>query len=118
MVMSQLQEKAGPVKRLKSYYRRLYVCALIDAGVNTAPKITAETGMPHRTVQDTISALSEMGVLCMFVGAQRNGGYEIMDWGAINKKWVKANLEYIKKACLSGPVEKVASNIAKQTLSI
>ena len=51
-------------KTKTSFYRRLYVTYLIDSGINTVPTITAATGMPRRTVQDTILALKELGIQC------------------------------------------------------
>lgn len=89
------QEK--PSKTKTSFYRRLLVAHLIDSGVNTVPLIMAETQMPRRTAQDTLLALGELHIECQFVGAKKDGAYEIQDWGAINKKWVKTHLNQIKQ---------------------
>ena len=83
-------------KTKTSYYRRLLVASLIDSGVNTVPKITEATGMPRRTTQDTIKALSEIDIVCKFVGATKDGNYQITSWGAINEKWIKDNLKHVK----------------------
>jgi len=85
-----------PSKTKTSFYRRLYVAYLIDSGVNSAPAIIAATGMPRRTVQDTIAALSEIGIACEFSGPTKTGMYRINDWGPINSRWIKNNLQHVK----------------------
>lgn len=82
-------------KTKTSFYRRLLVAYLIDSGTNTVPAIIAATGMPRRTAQDTILALSEITIECEFVGATKAGKYKIMNWGAIRKSWVKNHLLHI-----------------------
>jgi len=52
--------------------------------------------MPRRTAQDTISALEEIDIECRFVGANKDGKYEITAWGAIDKKWIDANIRHVK----------------------
>ncbi len=79
-----------------SFYRRAYTAYLIDSGTNTVAGIIATTGMPKRTVQDTIAALKEHGVDCTFIGGTKNGYYAIRDWGGINKSWVKNNLRHVR----------------------
>lgn len=83
-------------KTKTSFYRRLYVAWLIAQGVNTVPKIMDETGMPRRTAQDTIAALHELDVRCEFQGANKDGFYKLLDWGAINPQWIEANVKSIK----------------------
>ncbi|KAB7624122.1 winged helix-turn-helix domain-containing protein [Alkalilimnicola sp. S0819] len=87
-------------KTRTSFYRRLYVAHLIDTGIASVPQIMAATGMPRRTAQDTISALAELDIACVFeqqAGARnRSGSYRIEDWGAIDPRWVGANLARIK----------------------
>ena len=61
-----------------------------------AKSIMAATGMPRRTAQDTISALEEIDIECAFVGANKDGNYEIGNWGAIDKNWVQKNIQHIK----------------------
>lgn len=85
-----------PSKTKTSFYRRLLVAHLIDNGVNTVPAIMDETGMPRRTAQDTIEALGELDIETEFVGANKNGGYQIINWGAVNRTWVKKHLPEIK----------------------
>lgn len=88
-------------KTKTSFYRRLYVAWLIDSGAATSvPALTAATGMPRRTAQDTVAALAELDIQCTFEqqsGERNNAGhYAIRDWGAIDKQWIAANLSKIK----------------------
>ncbi|MCY1219341.1 Winged helix-turn helix [compost metagenome] len=88
-------------KTKTSFYRRLYVAWLIDSGTATSvPAIMEATGMPRRTAQDTLLALGELDIDCQFqqeAGERNNAGhYEIRDWGAIDKRWIAANLQQIK----------------------
>ncbi len=83
-------------KTKTSHYRRLLVAYIIDNKTNTVPKIVQETNMPRRTIQDTIKALNEIDIKCVFQGATKDGFYQIIDWGVINKKWIKNNLQHIK----------------------
>ena len=82
-------------KTKTSFYRRLYLAHLISSGINTVPQITQFTGMPRRTAQDTIAALEELAINCEFVGAKKDGGYKIKDWGAINPLWIKNEIAHI-----------------------
>lgn len=83
-------------KTKTSYYRRLYVAYLIQSGIHTVPAIIKETAMPRRTAQDTISALAELDIDCVFQGATKDGHYVINDWAAINVRWVEKNINTIK----------------------
>ncbi|SEQ39381.1 MULTISPECIES: winged helix-turn-helix domain-containing protein [Pseudomonas] len=88
-------------KTKKSFYRRLYVAWLVDSGVATSvPALIEATGMPRRTAQDTLSALSDLDIDCAFEqteGARNHAGhYVIRDWGAIDKRWIRSNLPTIK----------------------
>lgn len=92
--LSAMTEKHSKTKT--SFYRRLYVSHLIATGVHTVPAISEAAGMHRRTVQDTILALHELGIECVFIGEKKNGNYEIKNWGPINKKWLKDNIGNIK----------------------
>jgi hypothetical protein len=88
-------------KTRTSFYRRLYVAWLIDSGgTGNVPALMAATGMPRRTAQDTLNALSELDIDCVFVqqdGERNNAGhYAIRDWGPIDCQWIAANLARIK----------------------
>lgn len=80
-----------------SFYRRLLVAHLIDNGIDTVPKLERELGMPRRTAQDTIRALDDLDITCKFVGANKDGNYRILDWGAINPGWVAAKIPEIRR---------------------
>ncbi|MBE4381410.1 helix-turn-helix domain-containing protein [Vibrio parahaemolyticus] len=84
-------------KTQTSFYRRLLLAYLIDRGVNTLPKIQAEINIPRRTAQDTITALQELDIECTFVGASKNGHYQIESWGPFDKNWVNENIERIRE---------------------
>ena len=90
-----------PSKTKTSFYRRLYVAWLIDSGAAASvPAIMDATGMPRRTAQDTLQALADLDIDCHFEqqpGERNNAGhYLIRDWGAIDKRWIAANLHQIK----------------------
>lgn len=90
-----------PSKTKTSFYRRLYVAWLIDSGTAcSVPAIMAATGMPRRTAQDTIDALGELDIDCLFEqgeGERHNSGrYRIRDWGPIDPRWVEAQLPQLK----------------------
>ncbi|MBE8233734.1 MAG: helix-turn-helix domain-containing protein [Endozoicomonadaceae bacterium] len=84
-------------KTKTSLYRRLLIANLIDSGINSVPKIMNDTNMPRRTIQGTIKSLKEIDIKCEFVGANKDGYYKINDWGAINSKWIKVNLQHVKE---------------------
>ena len=83
-------------KTKTSYYRRLYIAYLIDTGVNTVPLLLNATEMHKRTLQDTILALAEIDIVCATSGGTKNRIYSIDSWGAINKGYIKNNLQHIK----------------------
>ena len=90
-------------KTRSSFYRRIYLAWLIDSGTaGTVPELMATTGMPRRTAQDTLAALGELDIDCVFAqqpGERNNNGrYQIRDWGAINPQWVASHLQQIKAA--------------------
>ena len=83
-------------KTKTSYYRRLYIAYLIDTGINTVPLLLESSEMPKRTLQDTILALAEIDIVCAISGGTKNRSYSIESWGAINKSYIKNNLQHIK----------------------
>lgn len=92
---------ASPSKTRTSFYRRLYVAWLIEQRVATVPAIMSLSGMPRRTVQDTISALHELDIQCQFQQRdgkpQNQGAYVIKAWGAINRDWVTQHIDDIAR---------------------
>lgn len=89
-------------KTQSSFYRRLYVAHLVAGGTASVPAITAATGMPRRTAQDTLAALVELDVVCEFQhdeGERHNiGRYVIRDWGPIDPRWVAAHADRLRRA--------------------
>ncbi|PMR72248.1 winged helix-turn-helix domain-containing protein [Billgrantia endophytica] len=89
-------------KTQSSFYRRLYLAHLIRTGITSVPAITATTGMPRRTAQDTLSALEELDIHCEFErdeGERHNiGRYVIRDWGPIDPEWVSTHADRIREA--------------------
>ena len=88
-------------KTKSSFYRRLYVAYLIDSGLAcNIPALTEFTGMPRRTAQDTVAALADLDIVCIFEQqeGERNhsGCYRIRDWGAVDKGWIERNLRQVK----------------------
>ncbi|MGV8916955.1 MAG: winged helix-turn-helix domain-containing protein [Pseudomonas sp.] len=88
-------------KTKSSFYRRLYVAYLIDSRIaSSVPALMEATGMPRRTAQDTIAALADLDIRCEFEqldGARNHaGGYQIHNWGAIDKAWIIEHLPQIK----------------------
>jgi hypothetical protein len=89
-------------KTKSSFYRRLYVAYLIDSGLaSNVPALTDATGMPRRTAQDTIAALADLDIVCEFEqqdGARNHAGqYRVRSWGAIDRGWIEANLDSVKR---------------------
>lgn len=87
-------------KTRTSFYRRLYVAYLIDSGTASVPALMEATGMPRRTAQDTINALADLDINCVFEqqeGARHHSGhYVIRDWGPIDKHWIEKHLPQIR----------------------
>lgn len=88
-------------KTRSSFYRRLYVAWLIDSGnASSVPELMSATGMPRRTAQDTVLALAELDIDCVFEqkpGERNNAGqYRIRDWGPINRNWVALQLPRLR----------------------
>jgi hypothetical protein len=89
-------------KTRSSFYRRLYVAWLVDTGqASTVPALMTVTGMPRRTAQDTLAALAELDIDCVFEqqpGERNNAGhYCIRDWGAIDRHWVEQHLPRLRQ---------------------
>lgn len=77
-----------------SFYRKMLIAALIDAGIATVPLLVDATGMSRRTIQEAIKTLSDFSIECAFKGAARSGAYYISDWGIIKKQELKNHLQH------------------------
>ncbi|HSC66733.1 MAG TPA: helix-turn-helix domain-containing protein [Cellvibrio sp.] len=84
--------QSKPSKTRTSFYRRIYVAWLIQQGINSVPKLIEATGMPRRTAQDTLAAIHELAI-----ELKNSGGiYSVINWGAVDQKWVENNIDHLK----------------------
>ncbi len=85
-------------KQKKAYLRKLYIAHLIDTERQDLRSLEEVTGMPRRTLQDSIKAMSDIGIDCCFVQdgpKHRHGYYRIVAWGDHDQVWIKTNLNAI-----------------------
>lgn len=90
-------------KQQKAFLRKLYLAYLIDSEQHNLLSLSKETGMPRRTLQDSISAFKDIGVECEFVqhGERHNAGfYQIKEWGPISPAWVGSNIDEVEALIL------------------
>ena len=86
-------------KQKKAYCRKLWLAQLINSARHDLHSLEAETGMPRRTLQDSIKAMADIGIICSFVQdgpKHRHGYYRIVDWGDHNLDWISANLDSLE----------------------
>lgn len=85
-------------KQKKAFLRKLYLAHHIDSEQHNLLSLNKLTGMPRRTLQDAIAALSDIGIECQFIqdGERNNAGhYRINTWGPISSAWVDTHLDMI-----------------------
>jgi hypothetical protein len=78
-------------KQKKAYYRKLYLALLIDGQRHDLHSLERGTGMPRRTLQDSIKAMPDIGIECEFVQdgpKHRHGYYRVVDWGDHRPEWI------------------------------
>ncbi|MBS9403963.1 winged helix-turn-helix domain-containing protein [Halomonas sp. TRM85114] len=89
-------------KTKSSFYRRLYVAHLLASGTASVPAVMEATGMPRRTAQDTIAALSELDIDCRFAKGESErhniGRYVVYDWGPIDPRWVAKHADRLRNS--------------------
>lgn len=89
-------------KAALAFQRKLYLAWLISQQSHGLPSLQQATGMPRRTVQDTLKTLSDIGIQCEFEqhSGERNnqGHYRISDWGPIDPEWVGRHADTIASA--------------------
>lgn len=68
---------------------------LIDSGTNTVQGLLDATEMPKRTLQDTLKALADLDIIIESRGGTKNASYAVKSWGAIDKAWIKDNLQHV-----------------------
>ncbi len=90
----------------RAFCRKLYLAHLISSSQQNLRSLMALTGMPRRTIQDSIADFADVHIECRFVqaGVRNNDGYyEIISWGPINQAWVSSNIAVIKQALTDEP---------------
>ena len=79
-----------------AYYRKLYLAYLIDTEKHNLVSLEEKTGMPRRTIQDTMKSFEDVGISFEFVQKEgalnKQGHYVITSWGDHNKNWIKDNM--------------------------
>jgi hypothetical protein len=88
-------------KQKLAFYRKLYLALLIDQGQHNVPSLERATGMPRRTIQDCMNALSDIGIIITFhkTGKRNNDGiYQLLSWGPIDQTWVQQEFKHIAEA--------------------
>jgi len=86
-------------KQRRAYCRKLLLAGLVAAGRHDLRTLEAATGMPRRTLQDSLADLADIGILCEFVqdGPKNNHGfYRILDWGDHDPAWIARELEALR----------------------
>ncbi|MBE9397556.1 winged helix-turn-helix domain-containing protein [Pontibacterium sp. N1Y112] len=83
-------------KQQRAFFRKLYLSHLISQEPLNVTALQKMTGMPRRTLQDTLKDLGDIGIECSFIqqeGGRNNAGYYQIDcWGPIDPSWINKNL--------------------------
>ncbi|WP_372830928.1 helix-turn-helix domain-containing protein [Pontibacterium sp.] len=89
-------------KQQRAFFRKLYLSHLISQEPLNVTALQKITGMPRRTLQDTLKDLGDIGIECSFVqqeGGRNNAGYYQVDcWGPIDPSWINNNLARLEAA--------------------
>ena len=89
-------------KQQRAFFRKLYLSHLISQEPLNVTALQKMTGMPRRTLQDTLKDLGDIGIECSFVqqeGGRNNAGYYQVDcWGPIDPSWINNNLARLEAA--------------------
>lgn len=85
-----------------AFHRKLYLCWLISSEEHNLTSLQKATGMPRRTLQDTLKSVDDLGIQCDFEqqdGARNNQGhYRVTDWGPIRPEWIAERADEIADA--------------------
>lgn len=99
------ETKPAPSKQQRAFFRKLYLSYLLTQQQHSAASLHKETGMPRRTIQDTLKDLGDIGIEIHFVqqegGRHNSGYYEVVQWGPIDPSWIEKNLNEIKQVLTS-----------------
>lgn len=91
-----MSESTQATKAQRAFWRKLYLAHLIASDRHNLASLTQVSGMPRRTVQDTLADLADIGICCQFEqqdgGRNNQGCYRIVSWGPINPDWVEEHL--------------------------
>ncbi|WP_373284937.1 winged helix-turn-helix domain-containing protein [Shewanella inventionis] len=107
-MFSELSEAS---KSQKAFLRKLYLAHLLDEEQHNLLSLQKLTGMPRRTLQDAISAFSDIGIQVDFIqhGQRHNEGfYRISTWGPISSAWVSSHFQLIQSVIEEGECQGVA----------
>lgn len=95
-------EQQEVTKAQKAFFRKIYLAYLIDSEQHSARSLMTLTGMPRRTIQDTLADLSDIGIEAQFVqregGRHNDGYYQLDDWGPIRRSWIERQLSQIEQS--------------------
>lgn len=86
-------------KQRRAYCRKLLLAHLVATERHDLRSLEAATGMPRRTLQDTLADLGDIGIACEFVQdgpKHRHGFYRILEWGDHDPDWVAAHLAELR----------------------
>jgi hypothetical protein len=90
-----------PSKQRRAYCRKLYLAWLIANARHDLASLQQSTGMPRRTIQDTLADLADIGIGCRFVQdgpRHRHGYYTIVEWGDHDLGWIERHAEMLAAA--------------------
>lgn len=89
-------------KQQRAFFRKLYLSYLISSDTHNLTSLQKLTGMPRRTIQDSIKDLSDIGIDCSFEqnegGRHNDGHYRVNHWGPIQPEWIGQNIDRIEAA--------------------
>ena len=86
-------------KQRRAYCRKLYLAHLISSERHDLRSLESSTGMPRRTLQDTLADLSDIGIGCHFVqdGPKNHHGYYRIDaWGDHDPSWIAGHVGQLR----------------------
>lgn len=91
-------------KAARAFQRKLYLAWLISQDRHSLTSLQQATGMPRRTIQDTLKTLPDLGISCSFEqhSGERNnqGHYRLLDWGPIRPEWIARHAEELRHQLL------------------
>ena len=78
--------------------RLLLACWLDELERPNVPALMKVSGWHRRTIQDMLKSMAGLGFELRFIqdGSRFNDGYyQLVDWGPVNKQWVKVRRDAI-----------------------